>query len=138
MLGAFPTMPVDLVYSKSKLGVSIIQMKENENLDTETSYSVLGEFVSGLILLYLSVIVILPVALLFFTKTGNLYLLSNQEHYMYFFSICNLLFGEIAVISFGIWGAMRSQKIQQHKRSWILTLFLGILWLSVGVFGLMS
>ncbi|MHA6973633.1 hypothetical protein [Levilactobacillus brevis] len=61
-------------------------MKENENLDTETSYSVLGEFVSGLILLYLSVIVILPVALLFFTKTGNLYLLSNQEHYMYFFS----------------------------------------------------
>lgn len=80
-------MPVDLVYSKSKLGVSIIQMKENENLDTETSYSVLGEFVSGLILLYLSVIVILPVALLFFTKTGNLYLLSNQEHYMYFFSI---------------------------------------------------
>ncbi|MBS0978873.1 hypothetical protein [Levilactobacillus brevis] len=113
-------------------------MKENENLDTETSYSVLGEFVSGLILLYLSVIVILPVALLFFTKTGNLYLFSNQEHYMYFFSICNLLFGEIAVISFGIWGAMRSQKIQQHKRSWILTLLLGILWLSVGVFGLMS
>lgn len=138
MLGAFPTMPVDLVYSKSKLGVSIIQMKENENLDTETSYSVLGEFVSGLILLYLSVIVILPVALLFFTKTGNLYLLSNQEHYMYFFSICNLLFGEIAVISFGIWGAMGSQNIQQHKRSWILTLLLGILWLSVGVFGLMS
>ncbi|ARO02244.1 hypothetical protein [Levilactobacillus brevis] len=62
-------------------------MEENENLDTETGYSVLGEFVSGLILLYLSVIVILPVALLFFTKTGNLYLLSNQEHYMYFFSI---------------------------------------------------
>lgn len=112
MLGAFPTIPVGLVYSKGKLGVSIIQMKENENFDKDkgTSYSVLGELVSGLVLLYLSVIVVLPVALLFFTKTGNLYLLSNQEHYIYFFSICNLLFGEIAVSSFGIWGALRSQK----------------------------
>ncbi len=52
--------------------------------------------------------------------------------------LCNLLFGEIAVSAFGIWGAMRPQNAQQHKRSWILTLLLGILWLSVGVFGLMS
>lgn len=94
--------------------------------------------VSGLILLYLSVVVVLPVVLLLFTKTGNLYLLGNQEHYIYFSSICNLLFGEIAVSAFGIWGAMRPQNAQQHKRSWILTLLLGILWLSVGVFGLMS
>jgi len=87
---------------------------------------------------FLSVVVVLPVVLLLFTKTGNLYLLGNQEHYIYFFSICNLLFGEIAVSAFGIWGAMRPQNAQQHKRSWILTLLLGILWLSVGVFGLMS
>ncbi|WP_260158982.1 hypothetical protein [Levilactobacillus brevis] len=64
-----------------------------------------------------------------FRQSGTLHLL---------FSICNLLFGEIAVSAFGIWGAMRPQNAQQHKRSWILTLLLGILWLSVGVFGLMS
>ena len=81
--------------------------------------------VSGLILFYLSVVVVLPVVLLLFTKTGNL--LGNQEHDIYFFSICNLLFGEIAVSAFGIWGAMRPQNAQQHKRSWILTLLLGIL-----------
>ena len=114
------------------------KMDKNGSPYQKTYASVPEGVVSGLILLYLSVVVVLPVILLLFTKTGNLYLLGNQEHDIYFFSICNLLFGEIAVSSFGIWGAMRPQNAQQHKRSWILTLLLGILWLSVGVLGLMS
>lgn len=115
-----------------------MQMDKKASSSQKTHGSAPGGVVSGFILLYLLVVVVLPVVLLLFTKTGNLYLLGNEAHDIYFLSICNLLFGEIAVGAFGIWGTIRPQQVQQEKRSWILTLLLGVLWLALGVFGLMS